>query len=264
MSAGAVIVRAAIAPMLVDATVRAEQVTQLLLGETADLLESRGEWLRLRAHRDGYEGWVNEGYLLAVDPSRAARWAAAATAWSEGARVLTDDGVAVALPVGARVALSAGVVELPDGRRGRIADGYVRPLAEIVADARRAPPERWALERFEGAPYQWGGRTPSGVDCSGLVQTAFAARGVTLPRDSSKQALAGEPVGPGAVRPGDLLFFHGEASANVTHVAFAAEGGTLVHSTISCGGVLREPHGPGTRAEPLMRRLVAARRVLDP
>lgn len=265
--AQAVIVRAAVAPMLAEATVRAEQVTQLLLGETAELLESRGEWRRLRAHRDGYEGWVNEGYLRLVAPAEAERWAERAAAWSEGARLVTDAGVSVALPMGARVALEAGVVTLPDGRTGRVADGYVRPYREITADTRRSAPERWALEHFEGAPYQWGGRTPWGVDCSGLVQTAFAARGVVLPRDSSKQVHAGEPVDHtdgSALRPGDLLFFHGETTPSITHVAFVAEGGTLVHSTISCGGVLREPFGPGTRAEQLMGRLVAARRVLDP
>ena len=259
---GGVLVRAALAPMLADASVRSEQVTQLLLGETAELLEARGEWRRLRAHADGYEGWVNAGYLRAASAADVEGWRAQATGWSEGARVNLE-GHGLVLPLGARVALArGGTVTLPDGRRGQVVAGYVRPAAEIEADARETAVERWALDRFEGAPYEWGGRTPWGVDCSGVVQAAYAARGVALPRDSSKQALCGEPVAPDAIQPGDLLFFHGEhGPGGITHVAFAGPGETLIHSTIVCGGMLMEPRGAGSRAEDLMRRLVAVRRV---
>ncbi len=61
-------------------------------------------------------------------------------------------------------------------------------------------------------------------------------------------------------RPGDLLFFRGEAD-RITHVAFAAESNTLIHSTVSCGGVLAEPWLPGTRAAALREKLVAVRRL---
>ncbi|HEU4699603.1 MAG TPA: C40 family peptidase [Gemmatimonadales bacterium] len=257
----AVIVHAPVAPMVAEASVRAEQTTQLLLGETADLLERQGEWRRLRAHRDGYEGWVNAGYLRETTAAAAAAWAARATGWSEGAQ-LDLGGHARPLPLGARVVLEPGIaVELPDGRRGLIRGGYVREMAEIATEARDMAPERWALRHFEGVPYEWGGRTAWGVDCSGLVQTTWAARGLVLPRDSSKQAACGEPVALDRIAPGDLLFFHGETSRTITHVAFAGPGETLIHSTISCGGVLVEPCGAGTRAAPLMTRLVAARRL---
>jgi cell wall-associated NlpC family hydrolase len=63
--------------------------------------------------------------------------------------------------------------------------------------------------------------------------------------------------------PGDLLFFRGEQTSRITHVAFAGESDTLVHSTVSCGGVLEEPWHAGTRAAPLRERLVAVRRVGD-
>jgi cell wall-associated NlpC family hydrolase len=254
-------VRAPLAPLLADASVRAEQVTQLLLGETADLLETRGEWRRLRAHRDGYEGWANIGYQHPTDAAAAEAWRAGAEGWSEGAQVDVG-GHAVPLPLGARVGLEPGAaVRLPDGRRGTLRSGYVRAFGEIANEAQELAPEQWALTHFEGVPYEWGGRTPWGVDCSGLVQTTFAARGLVLPRDASQQVACGEPVEPAAMRPGDLLFFRGETGPNITHVAFAAAGGAIVHSTIACGGVLFEPCGPGSRAAPLMERLVAVRRI---
>ena len=257
----AVIATAAVAPVLADAAVRSEQVTQLVLGETAALLERRGEWLRVRTDADGYEGWVNEGYVRAAPAGERAAWRAQAGGWSEGARVAVG-GEVVVLPLRARVALEDGLVVLPDGRAGRCIDGDVRPATDVATAARRLPAERWALERFRGAPYQWGGLTPWGVDCSGLVQTTFAARGVDVPRDSSQQAEAGTAVPLDAFRPGDLLFFHSERGPAITHVAFAAEGDTLIHSTIARGGVVQEPFTPGSRAGDALRpRLVAARRI---
>ncbi|HET8649916.1 MAG TPA: C40 family peptidase [Gemmatimonadales bacterium] len=256
----AVITVAPVAPMLAQPSLRTEQVTQMLLGDTASVLEEKSEWVRVRAALDGYEGWVHCGYLRAADDAAAADWTNRATGWSDGARVEVGT-QRIPLPLGARVALDTGHVVLPDGRTGRVTAGSVRDHAEVRAEAVGYSPERWALAWYEGTPYQWGGRTPWGVDCSGLVQTTYAVRGVLLPRDASQQALAGNAVPHDAIQPGDLLFFHSEGGKTVTHVAFAGEGHTLIHSTVSCGGVLIEPCGPGSRAQQLMRRLVAVRRI---
>lgn len=245
---------------------RAEQVSQLVLGETAAVLESRGDWRLLRGHTDGYGGWAHRGYLRELADADAARWAADAAGYSEGAEI-DADGATARLPLRARVRLGAAggagdtKVGLPDGREGRVLRGSVRPLAEIVAGARRLPPEEWAALHFMGAPYQWGGVTPWGVDCSGLVQTTFAARGVALPRNSSQQIGAGAPVDAAAIRPGDLIFFRSESGTHINHVAFAAADHMLVHATLARGGVVREPWGPGTRAAVLRERLAGVRRI---
>lgn len=259
-STSAAICRAALAPVLAQPSTRAEQVTQMVMGETASIEERSGEWRRLSLHVDGYSGWVHAGYLQEVPTEVVADWRARASGWSEGASVLVDR-MSVPLPLRARVALEAGGVVLPDGRQGRISRGKVRPLSEVRAEAGTSLPEHWALEHFLGSPYLWGGVTPWGVDCSGLVQTTFAARGINLPRDSAQQAGCGEQITPEAIQPGDLLFFRGETSNGITHVAFAGEDETLVHSTIACGGVVMESWKLGNRAEDLRRRLVVVRRL---
>jgi hypothetical protein len=240
--------------------VRSEQVTQLVLGETATIVERAGDWRRVCTHLDDYDGWVNSGYLSEVEDQGAEDWRSHATAWSEGA-TMRIGGSQLQLPLRARVALEGDVVALPDGRRGRITHGYIREMNDVTAAAKAKAPERWALEHFMGSPYQWGGVTPWGVDCSGLVQTTFAARGVILPRDSAQQVMHGAQVAPEAVQPGDLLFFSGETGNGITHVAFAGEADTLVHSTLACGGTLSEPWLPGTRGAVLRPRLVAVRRL---
>ena len=73
-----------------------------------------------------------------------------------------------------------------------------------------------------GLPYIWGGRSDEGVDCSGLVQTAFASQGIYLPRDAEQQAIVGKLVATrwhrDALRRGDVLFFMGRRGT-VSHTA---------------------------------------------
>jgi hypothetical protein len=255
-----VIARAAIAPVLATASVRAEQVTQLVLGETAVVLERTAEWRRVCTYADDYNGWIHAGYLSEVEDIAAEEWRAKATAWSEGAS-LRSGGSRSSIPLRARIILDGETVRLPDGLQARVVGGCVREIAQTITTARAKAPERWAYEQFCGSPYQWGGLTPWGVDCSGLVQTTFAARGVSLPRDSSQQVGFGTSVPLDGIRPGDLLFFRGESTAAITHVAFAGEADTLIHSTIACGGVVVEAWLPGNRAASLRERLVAVRRL---
>jgi hypothetical protein len=256
----AAIARAAIAPVLAEPRVRAEQVTQMVLGETAAVTDHNGDWRRVCTHADGYDGWINAGYLSEVEDSVAESWRSRADGWSEGAAVRIG-GSHQQLPLRARVVLDGDTVSLPAGGRGRISSGAVRNISDIITAARARAPERWALEYFAGSPYQWGGVTPWGVDCSGLVQTTFAARGVALPRDSAQQVFHGLAVSLDAIHPGDLLFFSGESTSGITHVAFAGDADTLIHSTLACGGMLAEPWLPGTRAGTLRPRLVAVRRL---
>lgn len=255
-----VIARSAITPILAQPSLRAEQMSQLVLGEIGHVEESSGEWRRIRCDHDGYRGWVHSGYVVETDGVTADRWRRDAGGWSLGA-TLGVAGQRVRLPLRARAALDGAMVRLPDGRRAELLEGDVPAVGHATAEARANAPERWALERFAGAPYEWGGVTPWGVDCSGLVQTTFAARGLALPRDAALQVDIGAVVELGSHRSGDLLFFRGESDGRITHVAFAAEADTLIHSTVSCGGVLVEPWLPGTRAAALRETLVAVRRL---
>ncbi|HEY5939581.1 MAG TPA: SH3 domain-containing protein, partial [Gemmatimonadales bacterium] len=141
----AAIAQSAIAPVLAEPRVRAEQVTQLVLGETATLGERTGDWRRVCTHFDGYDGWVNAGYLREVEDQLAEDWRSRASAWSEGATV-SIGGSHLPLPLRARVILEQDAVVLPDGRRGRITDGRVREMREVAVSARAKAPERWAFE----------------------------------------------------------------------------------------------------------------------
>ena len=90
-----------------------------------------------------------------------------------------------------------------------------------------------------GTPYRWGGDEPGGFDCSGLVQAAYAAAGIQLPRTAQAQYDATTPLPAGApLVPGDLVFF-GSDTAHITHVGIVADNqGDMVDAPHS-GAVVR-------------------------
>jgi cell wall-associated NlpC family hydrolase len=80
-------------------------------------------------------------------------------------------------------------------------------------------------KRFLGVPYQWGGSSPSGFDCSGLVRFVYAHFGISLPHSSYGDFDLGRNVSRGDLRPGDLVFFDG-----VGHVGMYIGGGRFIEA----------------------------------
>jgi hypothetical protein len=222
-------VRASIAPLLDDARASATQISQLLRGHAARVLEERGDWMRFRG-ADGYEGWGHRG-AFTIEP---ASIAPIHPAWEDerrlsiGCTIRTSDGRHRSLPLGAVVEPDDIVVAgLAMNRRGR--SRYFARSGDLLVQR--------ATELFWGAPYLWGGVTPWGADCSGFVQTLFALAGVYLPRDAWQQAEIGVDPGndPTELRAGDLLFFSDREDSRITHVAMSTGGPIVVHSSLANG-----------------------------
>jgi cell wall-associated NlpC family hydrolase len=96
---------------------------------------------------------------------------------------------------------------------------------------------------YLGAPYEWGGLTERGIDCSGLVHMAFRRLGRLVPRDADQQEAAGEPLQPSGLRRGDLVCYG-------DHIAFWLGDGRILHATGRDGvrRVLEEEHPPDLAA----------------
>jgi beta-lactamase class A len=125
-------------------------------------------------------------------------------------------------------------VRLPDGRIGYVSarDVSLFTFKENLLPLRS--PSDWIAfgKRFLGAPYTWGGTTPLGFDCSGLVTRIFSEHGVTLRRNSYEQAFQDPQLVPVAfekLRPGDLLFFGTEDK--IDHEAMWIGDGTVLQAT---------------------------------
>jgi hypothetical protein len=243
------VVVAAIAPMLAEPHVSSGQVSQQLAGHVVSIIEDQGDWLLVRGS-DQYEGWTHRGYLAkraATDDGRV----------SLGCAVVSSDGTTRSLPLRALVASGDRV------QSGEVIPAHELPL-RFPSDAKAIC--RSAVELYVGTPYQWGGVTPWGADCSGLVQSVFALHGVSLPRDAWQQARAGRDAGRDlmSTAPADLLFFSDRPDAHITHVAIALGERRLVHLALGRGGyaVERLDDERGDYVRKLGTRFLFARSVL--
>jgi peptidoglycan endopeptidase LytE len=81
------------------------------------------------------------------------------------------------------------------------------PTAERPTDSARGQTVVALAKQHVGAPYRWGGSSPSGFDCSGLVRYVYAQVGIALPHNAAQQYRLGMPVAREDLEPGDLVFF---------------------------------------------------------
>ncbi|UCF19205.1 MAG: C40 family peptidase [Gemmatimonadota bacterium] len=264
------VVKAALTPVRASPDVKAEQTSQEVMGSVLRILEESDDWVRVRGE-DNYEGWVHGGGLIVGGGERAEAWwddLGGQPAVALDCTIKIAGGVALLrLPWGARVALRDEGAVLPDGREGRVSDGRVLSWTKLGA---RFPQDGAAVvgtaREWQGAPYVWGGRTRWGTDCSGFVQAVYRLHGFLLPRDSHQQAEIGElvPYDPDLadLRPGDLLYFRGRGSPQITHVAMSTGGAEILHAAEANGEVGRDNlAGDAPLERSLAARLSVIRRL---
>ncbi len=211
----------------------AEQVNQMLYGERCEILEiNEKDWARIRCEWDGYEGWCRFGQLSMVS-LKEYRKAPKAVAFSLKSKLVFEQGEQW-LPIGSDLfGLKGGKapLNLPEAKfRGKRLRQDKMQLDENSL--------KTMAMKYLHAPYLWGGRSISGIDCSGFTQMVYKLCGKAISRDASQQANEGIAVDfLQHAQCGDLAFFN-NADGKIVHVGMLLDHDTIIHATETSGRVV--------------------------
>lgn len=215
-------------PVRKEPSEQAEMVSQLLFGDTFDIVENVERWTRIKMHDDAYEGWIDSKLIVNLLDKEVESWEKA-DKWVVPApfiKVVSEpDKTTHFISGGSTIYFnSSDMGNFTIGKKEYyLSSGYssAKPNGSI-ADSANA---------FINAPYLWGGRSFFGIDCSGFTQVVYKLAGCSIPRDASQQVALGSIVSfvEEAVL-GDLAFFDNE-EGNITHVGLCLGKGEIIHAS---------------------------------
>ena len=228
-----------VAPVRAENSDRAEIVTQLLFGESCDILEVDKNWTKIKIHFDGYEGWVD---TKQVSPISDADFIKRKT------KTVTENFINYQHN-GEKTLLSIG--------------------SEIESDNQKDTKNNFDKENlkkttleFLNVPYLWGGRSFFGIDCSGFTQIVYKVNGIQLPRDAYQQAEVGEVLNfIEEAEIGDLAFFENE-EGRIIHVGIMLENQKIIHAhgkvridDLDCIGIFNKDQNKHTHKLRFVKRI---------
>ena len=210
---------------------RSEMVSQILFGELYEVLDEQEKWVFVRLLHDDYRGWIDRKMHMPVTKEYVDRYQdSELLLTTEVFNIITREG-----DWGNKLVVSGSVFPFynADTKKmqiGNITYSLVSKMRDEGIDSLRDLLVRYAL-MYYNTPYLWGGRSPYGIDCSGLVQTVYRMIGISLPRDASQQVAMGDNLlFVEEALPGDLAFF-GDDAGNITHVGLLWEQNRIIHAS---------------------------------
>ena len=218
-----------IVPCRKEASDKSEMVTQLLFGDHFEVLETTGSWCRIKIGYDHYECWIDKKQFAIIQQHT---YDILNTSkifnCNELVQLVTETSSGLMLPI----VLSSTLPNFDDGECIIENQTYVYDGAFISG---HLPFTKSGIVEtammYLNAPYLWGGKTPFGIDCSGLTQMVFKLNGIKIPRDAYQQAEQGETLSfVEEAEAGDLAFFDND-EGKIVHVGIVMDHHKIIHAS---------------------------------
>lgn len=202
---------------------KSEMLSQVLFGEKYLVTDHIGHWYKIETLFDNYAGWIDTDHLQQTSGSSDSDGHVLNRSLlcykNDRSKLILEAGCQIYSPDFQKMTFLAGENEYSCGPD--FSPSYLT-VKEPIADT---------AMKFINSPYIWGGRIPSGIDCSGFVQLVYKIQGIKIPRDSWQQAESGENIGfIEEALAGDLVFFDDE-KGKITHVGMIISQGLVIHAS---------------------------------
>ncbi|MFV0305495.1 MAG: NlpC/P60 family protein [Moheibacter sp.] len=216
------ICQVSVSPLRAEASDRSEMVSQILFGEKVEIIDTKNNWIKIKADFDAYEGWTDKKQYFELSESEYNSTENSIYA-TDSFNLAVIDNTPITLPMAAHLAnLSHGKITfgekefdyIGETNSGNFSKEEIPTLAKL----------------YLNTPYLWGGKSVFGIDCSGMVQQVYKLCGVKLPRDAYQQAELGDALSfVEEAEPGDLAFFD-NAEGKITHVGIVIGDNKIIHA----------------------------------
>jgi gamma-D-glutamyl-L-lysine dipeptidyl-peptidase len=202
---------------------KSEMLSQVLFGEKYTVVDQSGTWLKIRIDFDNCQGWIDTNHLQYVaDEGSTDRYVLNRSLLchkSDNTKLVLEAGSEICNPDFEGKSFKAGQNVY------HAASDFSKQYISGEGNA-----EDIAM-KFINSPYLWGGRIPSGIDCSGLVQLVYKIMGIPIARYAAEQSEEGSVIEfIDEARPGDLAFFTNERG-KVGHVGMIISKGLIIHAS---------------------------------
>jgi gamma-D-glutamyl-L-lysine dipeptidyl-peptidase len=210
-----------ISPVRSDASDRAEMVTQLLFGEVVTVEEINAPWAKIKTYADNYSGYIDYKHIHFLSEKEVNRWL-------DGISYLPDLMKEIDTPWGIQRIFKGSFIPFQPVEAFNIGQDVFKIEDHAVHTEKRDPFE--IAEEYLNSPYLWGGKTPFGIDCSGLTQMVFRFLDINLPRDASQQLDYGSEIRFPDIEQGDVAFFENK-DGKITHVGICGKDSSIIHAS---------------------------------
>ncbi len=245
----------AVATMRKEASHKSEMVSELLLGEYAELLVTTKDFCKIKCVYDGYEGWCQRVQLAVVDEIKPAN-----LYLSKAISIAKINGRDCRISCGTPIYATDSIVSFGNHYQVQFPSKYAISNSEMEWNSFNI---EFITHQYINTPYLWGGKSVFGIDCSGFTQQVFKLFNIHLLRDAYQQADMGEVIGfLQEVQCGDLAFFDNE-EGTITHVGILLSINTIIHASgkvrvdkIDTLGIINSDTGERTHTLRLIKRVV--------